>query len=47
MLDIPDTRVCIIVDPFRELFCKMKKLKNLTRFFVAISKIMVIHLVKL
>ena len=32
---------------FREHFRKMKSLKNLTHFFIAISKVMVIHLVKL
>ena len=32
---------------FREHFRRMKKPKNLTHFFFAISKIMVIHLVKL
>ena len=32
---------------YREHFCKMKKPKKLTHFFIAISKVMVIHLVKL
>ena len=32
---------------FREDFGKMKKPKKLTHFFIAISKIMVIYLVKL
>ena len=32
---------------FREPFCKMKTPKKLTDFFIAISKILVIHLVKL
>ena len=39
-----------LADPFktrfREHFRKMKSLKILTRFFIAISKIMVIHFVK-